>query len=163
MFFGYVCSGIRKPQKNKLPSKTIFIKSHWLFIFEVREHLLSKDIQSMAFFMQKIMEEKILNGNKLIALFVGKEINGVAVNWETPDVIIGSLKYHSDWNELMFVVEYLEDLSVFVDIGVCECFIYTGTQADKKIISGCLSDESKIHATYTAVLTFVENYIENDL
>ena len=45
-------------KKYKLPNKTIFIKSHWLFIFEVREHLLSKDIQSMAFFMQKIMEPK---------------------------------------------------------------------------------------------------------
>jgi hypothetical protein len=120
------------------------------------------DIQSMAFFMQKIMDKKqILHGNKLIAMFVGKEINGVPVNLETSNLFIRHLKYHSDWNELMFVVEYLEDLSVFVDIGVCECFIYVKIKGVKKIISGCTSDESKIDATYKAILKFVEDYIKN--
>jgi hypothetical protein len=59
------------------------------------------------------MKEEILEGNKLIAEFMGKEIRG---NW----VILGGkynsqyniclLKYNSDWNESMEVVKKINKI-----------------------------------------------------
>lgn len=58
-------------------------------------------------------KDEILEGNKLIAVFDGKKIQG---NW----VVLGDeysgryhialLKYHSDWNELMRIVEKIKEL-----------------------------------------------------
>jgi hypothetical protein len=111
--------------------------------------------------------------NKLIAEFMGFENhlknNGVTKvyidnkeyiqNWECfnkeKNVLITpiEMKFHSDWNWLMEVVEKIESLKVIVEIRENVCYIETSS---KNYYSEL--EDTKLQATYKAVVEFIKWY-----
>lgn len=69
------------------------------------------------------------------------------------------LKYHSDWNWLMAVIEKIEEKCAFVLIGRMFCEITytnplnTNVHFEKKLVSGV-----RINATYNACVEFIKWY-----
>ena len=104
-----------------------------------------------------------MENNKLIAEFMGlgkaepyyiEDEN----NQETNLVFSPALKYNSDWNWLMEVVEKIESLGYRVTIVRHICRIDL-TEESKLIIS---EDIKKIEAVYTACLEFIKWYNKNN-
>ena len=108
--------------------------------------------------------------NKLIAEFMGwhsKKINitssrpkGDGIELYLKEVteyngrlIEESLQFHTDWNWLMEVVEKIESLGVVVEIRDNVCYIET-TPIDYY----SELEETKIQATYKAVVEFIKLY-----
>ena len=109
--------------------------------------------------------ENIIENNKLIAEFlVNNEGNLVKIrdgvystidDNEVPDddLTINDLKYHSDWNWLMRVVEKIESIKgtqIFINGISCE-IMFKG-----KVISKHFN--TKIEAVYNACVTFIDWY-----
>ena len=121
-------------------------------------------------------KEEILEGNKLIAEFMGgtfKNISSkdIAVSWvsihmKDDDVNFqeedypekphngscwkfNELKYHSSWDWLMPVVEKIEKTYAYVDIKGCAVNISTIVET---------SAPTKIEAVYMACVEFIEWY-----
>lgn len=111
--------------------------------------------------------ENILENNKLIAKFMGgyqydnhddfitfDETNNTFSN---DTISLKNLKFHSDWNWLMEVVEKIESLEYDVNIEFATCVILKNVD-DFKPIFGHGSNFSKIQAVYNACVTFIEWY-----
>jgi hypothetical protein len=98
--------------------------------------------------------------NKLIAEFLGYEtyeMNGV-LNVEYSENNIRTIQdthYHIDWNWLMQVVEKIESLGVVVEIRENVCYIETSLNDYYSEL-----EETKIQATYKAVVCFIKWYNE---
>jgi hypothetical protein len=85
-------------------------------------------------------QEEILEGNKLIAEFMGLPVHEEYFRG------IDACKYHSDWNLLMPIVEKIELFSCYV--------------IDSKTLSTIIECHynSKIKSTYQAVVEFIKWY-----
>jgi hypothetical protein len=97
------------------------------------------------------MSEEILQGNQLIAEFMGQTFAHAYY-----------LKYHKDWNELMPVVEKIESLGYDVTIDGKRCYITYGDYGTKTYEH--IADEecqSKLEAVYNAVIQFIHYYNSN--
>jgi hypothetical protein len=115
-------------------------------------------------------EEEILEGNKLIAEFMGyKYINpkdscdrwGWYLNGDNSTSInyLKELKYHSSWDCLMPVVEKIESILSISDedyysitIRRDECILNNGYS---DIIKHSLPNQSKIESIYKVVIEFI--------
>jgi hypothetical protein len=79
-------------------------------------------------------------------------------------VTISHLKYHSDWNWLMEVVEKIESIKiqsylVRVDINLNSCKIAPSHWEERICVYG--DKETKIQTVYNACIEFVKWYLEN--
>ena len=115
-------------------------------------------------------QKQIIEGNKLIAEFMGLEIITDGISWfDTNYKSLGN--YDSDWNLLMSVVDKIEDLRCkdiedneiqwFVVIGEgADCRIYHDySDVDEIIVYGA---ESKIVAAWQAIVEFVRSYLKGE-
>ena len=98
--------------------------------------------------------------NRIIAEFMGakltKDLKIMYPVYEGDSSYVKNLKYRSDWNWLMEVVEKIESLGYRVTIVRHICRIDL-TEESKLIIS---EDIKKIEAVYSACLKFIEWYNE---
>ena len=97
------------------------------------------------------------DNNKMIAEFMGFKPNKntgfeVLYNEKTCEVL-DKLKYHTDWNWLMQVVENIESLGIVVEIRENVCYIETSQGNYTSEL-----EETKIQATYKAVVEFIKWY-----
>lgn len=118
--------------------------------------------------------DKILEGNKLIAEFMGAFLRDMGhgdmvwdhASYMSPVICKGQyeLEYHSSWSWLMPVVEKIESLGDFY-IGIDRHFCMIGRIEDfgkgKKPILPTVAGISKINATYNQVLNFIHWYNKN--
>lgn len=109
---------------------------------------------------------KTIENNKLIAEFMGLNLHqGV---WRKSTLATerkickeDALKYHSDWNWLMLVVEKIESLNYIFEIKTTWCRI-------KETGTGCVivlrweEDRTKIEAVYNACIYFINFYNEQN-
>lgn len=89
--------------------------------------------------------------NKYIASFMGRKF--------LPDVYVKSLKYHSDWSELMKVVDKLEKLGCSSRIHydwIGNDYFCDFVDHDNNEM-GCATGNSKIKAVYEAVYQSIPN------
>lgn len=108
-------------------------------------------------------QQEIIEGNKLIAVFMGMEIIDefklrYGQEWhETIDR--GKLIYRSDWNDLMSVVEKINSIECCsVDIGKQDTLIrYFGDKNYHEPLS-IESGQSKIENVWLAVVAFIKWY-----
>jgi hypothetical protein len=94
--------------------------------------------------------------NKLIALFNGdiKSINDkVSFN---KNCSVNELKYDTDWNWLMVVVEKIESMNYYVDI--MNKAVSINNDEDMIVDLSGKDFSTKIEAVYTAVLEFIKWY-----
>lgn len=137
-------------------------------------------------------QEEILEGNKLIAEWLGYEIDSLAEEdeperyyvydhieciadgvdyWETFDqdwtswLYPDQMKFHSDWNWLMPVVEkiikeYMTDYYNEYDMGIPNSY-YVAIGSDGKYSSQGISKNSLIEATWLSVIEFIKWYNKN--
>lgn len=122
-------------------------------------------------------QQEILEGNKLIAEFMGATFNEDGTYDEYPNEMRGEvwgnkidnfLKYHESFDWLMPVVEKIEALEegceYFVQIQGYLCCISTMVNhnwpKDKLVLSevGHPQGKSKLDSTYQAVLQFIKWY-----
>lgn len=102
----------------------------------------------------------IEENNKIIAEFMGYIDNGCSeegflINPITNyDEDINELKFHSDWNWLMEVVEKIESKGFDVHINTCVCRI-TDVGEDRFEDIETFNSNSKLQAVYQAVLEFI--------
>ena len=114
----------------------------------------------------KTAMEEILEGNKLIAEFLGQE----AITGRIADE---QRKFHTSWDWLMPVVEKIEKLGYHVDIncylGEQRCMIWEGTpQGDGGKFPNYIADtekdwnsDTKIQTTWLSVIQFIQWYNKN--
>lgn len=112
------------------------------------------------------MTEQELEGNKLIAEFMGLIFNGH--HWELPQLhgrnkIYEELKYHSSWDWLMAVAEKIEQTGCIIEIWLSlgkGCRI---TKVTSKIKSWqtVMESNSTIEAVWLAVIEFIKWYNQN--
>lgn len=103
------------------------------------------------------IENGVQENNKLIAEFM--EIDKISSN-VLREAMLNDLEYHSDWNELMKVVEKIEELGFWVDISGSQykhCRIGIMNSFNPFINK---SENSKIEAVYNACLDFIKYYNE---
>jgi hypothetical protein len=105
-----------------------------------------------------------MEDNKLLAEFMGLVESIIPNQYWTEKSSEGfgmgklkELKYHTDWNWLMQVVEKIESLGVVVEIRENVCYIETTT-----IDYYSELEETKIQATYIACVRFVKWYNEQN-
>ena len=101
-----------------------------------------------------------MKDNKLIAEFMGmKPLNNdssvlvFSTDRGNDIVSIDNLQYQNDWNLLMEVVEKIESLGVVVEIRENVCYIETSQGNYTSEL-----EETKIQATYKAVVEFIKWY-----
>jgi hypothetical protein len=122
---------------------------------------------------------EILEGNKLIAEFMGwnkmpkdyKNEKGKTVSYGRSEDLytlnlinyrtVSQFKYHSSWEALMFVVEKIEHKFTPIEIIDTQCRIGRTIYNHEEILTS--SDNSKIEATWTAVVVFIVQYKESNL
>lgn len=122
----------------------------------------------------KTKEEEIIEGNKLIAEFMGFEVfwNDVCEFWAVSDIVekhhskaAEDLEYLTSWDWLMPVVEKIESLGYESQIDFIEvefkdfshhCSFNHGG-AEESIVYG-VDKESKIEAVFIAVTKFIQYY-----
>lgn len=91
------------------------------------------------------MGMKPLNNDSSILVFSTDRGNDI--------VSIDNLQYQDDWNLLMEVVEKIESLGIVVEIRENVCYIETSQGNYTSEL-----EETKIQATYKAVVEFVKWY-----
>src|SRR6478609_3226238 len=113
--------------------------------------------------------------NILIALFLGyKKTIGLGYFRGKKIVCINSFKYDSDWNALMEVIEFIENIKIepqplpyepFVshtdyDVNMYgyKIEIVEQGQFTKEIVEVSCKDKTRLQATYEAVVEFVKWY-----
>ena len=101
--------------------------------------------------------------NKLIAEFMGYVLNdntGVTVyyNDKTCEVLDpDKLKFHSDWNWLMEVVEKIENLGFEVVIGRISCNVNEILNRENPITSiVCGNPSKKLEVVYSSICQFIQ-------
>lgn len=114
-------------------------------------------------------EQEIIEGNKLIAEFIGIKQNDFG-HWINKDHLLGSqsklfdfeLKYHSSWDWLMPVVEKIEnDLQDSFNVDIInknQCEI---VRNGNEFICGYgfeTVNHSKIEAVYNSIVEFIKWY-----
>jgi hypothetical protein len=126
--------------------------------------------------------EEILTGNKLIAEFMGRKFSAYRDNhfycteYDTYDSCMESINkrglvgyypeigwqqkcglYNSSWDWLMPVVEKIEHayFEVTIKRGFCEIRSFTHRDNFTKIQTGCFDSDTKIGATYMAIIEFL--------
>jgi len=116
-----------------------------------------------------MMPKEIEEGNKLIAEFMGGVFYEKGNVWKFPikmEVLANTdkcnpifIKYHSSWDWLMLVVEKIETFSNGYSnlIGV-NMFLNSCTIRDNKNEISRAHSDTKINATYRAVLKFINWY-----
>ena len=114
--------------------------------------------------------EEIIEGNKLIAEFMGGKIE-IHKSLEEEIVLLGfewyftnihdwssrNLQYHSSWDWLILVVEKIESMKHPVYISSNNCTIYQSVGRDH----GWIIDKygkNKIEAVWLSVIEFIKNY-----
>jgi hypothetical protein len=108
--------------------------------------------------------KNIIENNKLIAEFLNltsqvifEQVFIVSENGKTKFYKKDELKFHSDWNWLMEVVEKIESLGYRIEIVKHICRVYL---SDKETI--IISENiPKIEAVYNACIEFIKWYNEN--
>ena len=109
--------------------------------------------------------DNIIENNKLIAEFLGFQSTSLGwfdneehlINVEK-DNTFDDLKFHSDWNWLMKVVEKIENLGYGVTIGMADyCIIQNDWKEDLKEIHS-LTKNGKLLCTYNACIEFIKWY-----
>lgn len=124
-------------------------------------------------------QEQILEGNKLIAEFMGCDIktNKDGLIYMSPlecewlkiphncgAINPNNLKYHTSWDWLMSVVEKIENLEVRYSVSIREnsCDIHNVYVKDTNINIYRVEDlKIKSKSTYEAVIDFIKWYNEN--
>ena len=108
--------------------------------------------------------KNIIEKNKIIAEFLNltsqvifEQVFAVCENGKTNFYKKDELKFHSDWNWLMEVVEKIESLGYRIEIVKHICRIYLSNK-ETIIIS---ENTPKIEAVYNAVVEFIKWYNEN--
>lgn len=119
-------------------------------------------------------QEEILEGNKLIAKFMGytwsKENDNKTYLKSTPDqkniysIRPQLLKYHSSWDWLMPVVEKIESLVFWFNIKKNHVTVAWDNKnsLDSKMIHSEFGDQSKIERVYSCVVAFIKYHNENN-
>jgi hypothetical protein len=112
--------------------------------------------------------ENIVENNKLIAEFMGNQLDTVENIYWIDDNIIGKygfapdeLVYNTDWNWLMSVVKKIETLNYDFKILGGNWVIITDIDPDRnegEEIIEIGGKESKLKAVYTAVIEFINWY-----
>jgi hypothetical protein len=105
-----------------------------------------------------------MEDNKLLAEFMGFQQTNIGW-YDAEEVLLraerdntfDNLKFHSDWNWLMEVVEKIESLGVVVEIRESVCYI---SPFPNNYVSEL--EETKIQATYIACVRFVKWYNEQN-
>jgi len=121
-------------------------------------------------------ESKILEGNKLIAEFMGwgnvvDYISEIEVyHRASPScssmfikfpVLLYNFKYNESWDWLMPVVEKIESLGYALKIIQNNCFIYGSTMGDHtEYFKNVGYGESKLESTWLTVVEFIKWYNE---
>ena len=100
-------------------------------------------------------------GNVLIARFANRQFSSSSINdhAELPDELARKLKYHSDWNALMGVVEKIEQQGTIVEISLClgkMCRIIKGSFKTPVITIANVESNSTIEAVFQAVVKYIE-------
>jgi len=119
-----------------------------------------------------MIEEEILEGNKLIAKFLGWEeksypthmrspFHGQSIWWvgnttKTFGCIVGEEYFHDSWEWLMSVIQKIEELGYFVMINKWTS-VYTGSEGEKISITS-VEGNTKILNTWKACISFIEWY-----
>ena len=113
--------------------------------------------------------KNIVENNKLIAEFMGLSYckkylyEGWYKNHEHNHRLcdFNGLKYHSDWNWLMEVVEKIERLGYVFEIKITGCRI-NQIENGSIIVLRWEEDKTKIEAVYNACLEFIKWYNEQN-
>lgn len=120
---------------------------------------------------------KIIEGNELIAKFMGWEVDkytGKEINYfvegqlDVYPKVVGSciafqhMKFHTSWDWLMPVVEKIEKLGFWVNIKKNHVTVAWDNKGsfDSKMIHSEFGDQSKIQRVYTCVVEFIKWYNE---
>ena len=109
-----------------------------------------------------LTEQEILEGNKLIAEFLGIEKKiygetGITYYIDNIPYQLFKLKYHSSWDWLMNIVEKCESIKVCNKGGFA--FIITGTMCQWDSVT--YIGKTKIEAVWKAVVEFIKFYNNN--
>lgn len=129
-------------------------------------------------------EQEIQEGNKFIIEFLGWKKHGNNNTYEFPNLYpifniddnentgwiqehISKAIFHSSWDWLMPVVEFIEDHDYRVTINFCNCYIetYTGNsskQCEEEEICCNLIEKSKIEATWKTIIEFIKQLPVDD-
>jgi len=99
--------------------------------------------------------------NKLIAEFMGATIVEADIYLNGDEYTKYDLKFHSDWNWLMEVVEKIESLGYSVNTSSSMVYINGDNGIIKKPINIGFKI-TKIEAVYNACITFIEWYNEQN-
>ena len=108
---------------------------------------------------------EILEGNKLIAEFMGLKKQGFGANEYFIDngyrivATSNGLQYHTSWDWIMPVVEKIEDDGYIVYIKQEICYIRNKTNSIKNLVYMC--HYPKITAVFMVVVEFIKWYNEN--
>ena len=105
--------------------------------------------------------EEILNGNKLIAKFMGLKIITDEISWfDTNYKSLGN--YDSSWDWLMPVIDKIETLNYAVTITQNICTIKACIMGDRTTIShqtgNYTTPDTKLYNTYIAAIEFINWY-----
>ena len=117
-------------------------------------------------------DKMIIEGNKLIAEFMGYETHENWEFWITGSYIEkfdwyspGTMKFHNDWNWIMPVVEKIESKNYAVTITQNICIIQASIMGDCTTITRQSGNydtpNTKIHNTWLAVIEFINWYNKN--
>ena len=100
--------------------------------------------------------------NRIIAEFMGakltKDLKIMYPVYEGDSSYVKNLKYHSDWNWLMEVVEKIESIGFTFETKKNWARI---TRKGENIILRWEEDKTKIEAVYNACIEFIKWYNEN--
>ena len=119
-----------------------------------------------------MQEQAIIDGNKLIAEFLkypegfphkideyGYEQTVEGFKIEDNDVALEDLRFHKSWDWLMPVVEKIEEYNNHVSIMNKSCCIFPkGKNISHSYTNGYINKNSKIEATWFAIVEFIKWY-----
>ena len=109
------------------------------------------------------MNIEIIRGNKIIAEFMG-DINLTKVKDDR--IVPYDINYNILWDNLIPVVERIEGFNIDLNISVViknnKCEIYRHKNSPYEYCIIVLESESKIKATWLAVIEFIKWYNQNN-